>query len=125
MSFSLKVEHGLQLLNDSLSPHLYSYDFFFLILVKGLNFTWIEWKAGHSCGFTLTIVTVTHTFASSRLLTPQQPCGLHRLPSVIGTGKAPSPKSLVTPWQDSKALHELGRRLQGVYNRGDLEGNLA
>lgn len=99
--------------------------FFFLILVKGLNFTWIERKAGHSCGFTLTIVTVTHTFASSRLLTPQQPCGLHRLPSVIGTGKSPCPESPVTPWQDSKALQELGRRLQGVYNRGDLEGNLA
>lgn len=81
---SRKVEHGLQLLSKCLPPHLHSL-FLFKILVKRLNFTWKESKAGPSSGLTLTRVIVILAFAEAapRLLTTWKPCGLRSLPSVI------------------------------------------
>ena len=76
--------------------------FVFSILVQGPNFTWKESKAGHSCGFTLTIVTVMYLLPHKALEALWSPltaeCCWHRKGSpsqvschtLAGLGSTPS-----------------------------------
>ena len=64
-SLFLKVEHGSQLLNEFSSASIFIEIVLKIILVRGLNFSWQESKAGPSSGLIPTRVTTARLFASA------------------------------------------------------------